>query len=166
MKKTPLKRYTPLLAKTGFKRSATSLKRSSIKRKKELTPQQTLDSIVSKVIRLESSDTNGMVQCVTCKRYFNWQIIQCGHFQRRGNLSTRYEQKNLGPQCEECNCYNDGENELFALFIDEFHGEGTAEKIRHQARQMVFDFPYQEEIIKWSERLQKLLVERNSIINY
>lgn len=141
------------------------LKRSTIQRKPP-SQKEILDSIVSRVIRLGSADDNGMVLCVTCGKKFHWSVIQCGHFQKRGNMSTRYDMKNLAPQCEECNCFNDGENDKFADFIDSFYGIGTADSLREQAHVTTHDFPYQQEIMKWSAVLQTLVDLKSNQIEY
>lgn len=160
-------KYSPLKRNASFKPSPFySMKKSSFKKNKPLTPRQQLDSIVSKVVRLGSADEQGFVLCVTCGHKVHWSQIQCGHFQKRANTSTRYDIKNLGPQCEECNCFKDGENELFAAFIDAFYGEGTADKLRVQAREIMKNFPYEEEIIKWTEVYKKLVEEKANVIHY
>ncbi len=141
------------------------LKRSSFKRK-ELTPQQRLDSIVSQVVRLKESDDNGMVKCATCKTVRFWKAMQCGHYQRRGNISTRYFVINLAPQCPECNCERNGEPKKFAEYIDLKHGLGTASYLRKKAREITKNFPYEEEIIKWQEILSKIVDIKGNRILY
>lgn len=168
MKRTPFKnKYSQLKRTTGFKPSPFySMKKSSFKKSTPLTPKKILDNLVSKCIRLGSADQQGMVNCITCGNLFHWKDIQCGHFQKRGNTSTRYDVQNLGPQCEECNCLKDGENELFAAFIDKFYGPGTADKLRAKAREIERYFPYEEEIAKWKEVYKKLVEEKVNQINY
>lgn len=176
MKQTPLKRYKPLksyshlttrvgLKRTPFKSTGSILKRSAI-RKAPPTNQKTLDAIVSKVVRLGSANTQGFVRCATCPAVKHWKEMQCGHFQKRGNLMTRYDMQNLAPQCEDCNCFKDGEQEVFAKFIDNFYGPGTADSLRAKADQVCYDFPYDQEIIKWSAVLKRLLEERSLSISY
>lgn len=87
--------------------------------------------------------------------------MDCGHYQKRGNTSTRYDPRNLGIQCKSCNSPNDGDgrpNE-FAAYIDMTYGEGVAEELRALARKIEYDYPYEEMIAMWSEKL-KVLVER------
>lgn len=161
-----LNSYTPLKAKKGFKVRNSTLKKSPWSVQEILSPMSALDSVVSKCIRLGSADSEGMVICVTCARKFHWKIIQCGHFQKRGNLSTRYDIKNLAAQCEDCNCFHDGENEKFAQFINDFYGPGTAEELRTQADQIIHNFSFEEEIQKW-QKVFKLLEEKQSnVIQY
>ncbi len=161
--------YTPLKTWKGLKRgnvrlsTKTPLKRANLSKKYPNSPQSELDAIVSKVVRLGSADSMGMVLCVTCCVRKHWKEMQCGHFQKRGNLTTRYDMKNLGVQCRTCNCFNDGEEDKFAEFIDSFYGPGTAESLRVKARQIIHDFPYEQEIIKWSAVLEKIVEKNNGI---
>ena len=134
-----------------------------MRKKKELTPRQILDSIVSKVVRLGSADENGMAICCTCEQAFHWTEIQCGHFQKRANTATRYDPKNLAAQCEICNCFNNGEEEKFAQFIDDYYGPGTADELRAKARTVVDDFPYEQEIAKWSQILDHMMNSKREI---
>ncbi len=168
MKRTGFKnKYSPLKRNVGLKPSPFySMKKSGFKKFKPLTQKQQLDSIISKCIRLGAADKDGMVPCATCGTLVHWTEIQCGHFQKRANTSTRYDIKNLAPQCEDCNCFKDGENEVFAEFIDKFHGAGTADMLRAQARQIERYFPYEEEIQKWNEVYKKLVEQRESQIEY
>ncbi len=157
-----LKRNSTLKSYTPLKRGTSQLKRSYIKAP-EMTPQKELDSIVSKAVRLGSADSNGMVMCATCHRMFHWTIIQCGHFQKRQHLATRYDPRNLGPQCEDCNCFKDGKEEEFAEYIDGYYGPGTADELRRLAGTIVHDFPYDQEIMKWEAVLQMIVEKRNGI---
>lgn len=169
-RRTPLKSYAHLtsnvgLKRTPFKSTGSTLKRTSI-HKAPPTKQKTLDSIISKVVRLGSANENGFVKCATCPVVKHWKEMQCGHFQKRGNLMTRYDMQNLAPQCEDCNCFNDGMEKEFAEFIDGFYGSGTAETLRVKAQHVCYDFPYEQEIIKWKAVLNNLLESRSSRIVY
>lgn len=167
MKRTGFTRKpTVPLKRSGFKSNTTSLKRSSFKKKIPDTPQALLDGIVSKVVRLNFANEFGLVQCATCQTVLHWTNMQCGHFQPRQHVSTRYDMKNLAPQCEDCNCYNQGRIELFAEFIDTRYGTGTAEMLKTQARHICHDFPYEQEIMKWSAVLEQLTMSKNREIEY
>lgn len=167
MKRTGFVRKTTTpLKRSGFKKSTIFLKRSNFKRKLPNSDQAILDGIVSKCVRLASADQSGLVHCVTCGEVYHWKDVDCGHFQKRGNLATRYNIKNLGPQCRDCNRFNDGENEKFAEFIDNFYGLGTADLLRQEAKLIYVNFPYKEEILKWTIILEQLTMSKNSEIEY
>lgn len=160
------KKYAALKTKKGFRitKSALSSVKSLVAKRKtwkpKITPQKQLDAIVSKVIRIAASNHNGMVQCVTCGLWFHWMIIQCGHFIKRAHVATRYDPMNLGPQCEDCNCFKNGEDKKFLEYIDRIYGSGTAEGLKVKARQVVTHYPYLQEIEKWNDVLLKVAEER------
>ncbi len=147
-----------------FLKRNTPLKRSRI-RFAPMTPRKELDWIVSQVVRRSSADSQGMVKCATCPKVLHWKYMQCGHFQDRAHTATRYDMRNLAPQCEDCNCFNDGENDEFAEFIDGYYGKGTADELRKLANTIVHDYNYEQEIIKW-EALLATIVEKNNGIEY
>lgn len=39
--------------------------------------------------------------------------MQCGHFQKRGDLATRFHEDNCRPQCAHCNTTLGGNPEIF-----------------------------------------------------
>lgn len=173
-----LKSYKPLRAKKGFKvtssqlkpgniiRTQSGLKRTGFKRIIELTPKKKLDNIISNVIRLGSADDQGMVRCATCPAIIHYKMIQCGHFQKRGNMATRYDMRNLAPQCESCNCFKDGMEDEHAAFIDAFYGPGTADELEQKAHTIEHYYPFDQEIIKWSAVLKTLVEKHSGEIQY
>jgi len=62
-----------------------------------------LDNIFSQYIRLKEADEYGYVYCCTCKQRFFWKDVDCGHFIHRSANSTRYDERNVAPQCRACN---------------------------------------------------------------
>lgn len=167
-----LKRKTPLKARTGFKVKSyplavkkNSLKRSGFKKKIPDSKQAILDRIFSEVVRRSAANTNGYAPCITCGVMRHWRNLQCGHFQKRGNLATRYSMVNCGAQCNECNCINDGEQEKHALYIDKTHGLGMAEILENNARTIVHDFDYDGQTAYWGEVL-RVMVDTSSTIEY
>lgn len=93
--------------------------------KKPLTKK--LDEVFSKYIRQRGMDINGFNECFTCGYYLHWSKLQCGHFQSRRHMSTRWDECNCEPQCMACNIFRQGEQFKFGKNIDLKHGEGTAE---------------------------------------
>lgn len=61
------------------------------------------DAIFSKFIRLKYADKNGMVACYTCGTIKHWTLMQNGHYQKRGNLFLRHDERNCRPQDSYCN---------------------------------------------------------------
>jgi hypothetical protein len=84
-----------------------SVEKANAKRLGELEPVKILiddlDIIFSQLIRLKEADENGMVKCFTCDIIMHWKQMQCGHFQPRAHMPTRFSEKNCRPQCKKCN---------------------------------------------------------------
>ena len=154
--------YSPLKT-SGFVSKDRSF---ALRISKEKTPQQKLDQIVSETIRREAADDNGYVSCATCGIRKHWRNMQCGHFKRRGNLSTRYLEENLNPQCEECNCFEDGREVEHALYIDLKWGAGTAKRLEALSNLPYINYPYKEQIIVWTDRLNRIKALQDNSIQY
>ena len=165
MKSTPLQRRTPLKSYSHLT-TRVGLKQVRFIQSIPDTPKARLDCIVSEVVRRSAADDSGIATCVTCGGRAHWRRMQCGHFQLRGNLATRYNFKNLGVQCKGCNCDNEGESDKFAAHIDTTYGSGTAESLRVEAGKTIHDFPFQEEIEKWSALLAVLVEKQDKEIQY
>ena len=94
-----------------------------------------LDKYFSLYIRLRDANEYGMVQCFTCgivKEYNKG--MQCGHFQSRRVMATRYDEQNCSAQCVACNMFRSGEQYRFGLNLDALYGEGTAEELEVVSR--------------------------------
>ena len=113
-----------------------------------------LDTVFSQYIRLSNADNNGYCTCVTCNKTFFWKEIQAGHFMSRKHYSTRWDERNVKPQCVRCNIYNQGEGYLYSLYL----GDKLSKILLYESRELrKFTNIELEEMIKdYSERLKKL----------
>ena len=105
------------------------MKKNITKLKKEL------DKWFSLYIRLRDASDLGMCQCFTCGKVDHYKKMQCGHFQSRKHLSTRWDLKNCQVQCAGCNVFRYGEQYKFSLNLDAKYGEGTSEELEFLSRQ-------------------------------
>jgi len=108
---------------------------------KKTTPTELLDQSFSWFIRLKNANNEGFCICCTCGARVHWKQIDLGHFISRRETSTRWEEKNTGPQCQVCNRHKNGRSEEFAKYLDRVHGEGTAENMRIQSKRLLKLFP-------------------------
>jgi hypothetical protein len=108
-------------------------------RKKSLSKlKKELDTWFSLFIRLRNADDQGMVECFTCHKIAHYKNgMQCGHFQSRKFLPTRFDEENCQIQCSGCNVFRYGEQFKFALGLDAKYGDGKALELEYQARQIV-----------------------------
>jgi hypothetical protein len=75
-----------------------------------------LDAVFSKYIRY-SNAKNGYCTCITCDREYEVKKIHCGHFISRQYMSTRWDERNVAPQCYGCNVMQQGKQFEFSLKI-------------------------------------------------
>tara|TARA_R100001594_G_scaffold135352_1_gene177024 strand:- start:229 stop:636 length:408 start_codon:yes stop_codon:yes gene_type:complete len=122
-----------------------------------------LDKYFSLYIRLRDSNEYGMVQCFTCgivKEYNKG--MQCGHFQSRSHLATRFDEQNCQPQCVGCNMFKQGEQYKFALQLDGKYGKGTAEELMYLSKTTlkISRVDYEEKISYYKNIVNKLKKEK------
>ena len=84
-----------------------------------------VDKLFSRHIRQKHANHGGWVECVTCGLSLPWEDSQAGHFVKRGHAATRWDERNVAPQCARCNLYLDGAQDEFAAFIVRAYGEAT-----------------------------------------
>tara|TARA_R110000803_G_scaffold190817_1_gene253393 strand:+ start:497 stop:904 length:408 start_codon:yes stop_codon:yes gene_type:complete len=134
------------------------MKKTISKLKKEL------DKWFSLYIRLRESNEYGIVQCFTCGKVAGYQQgMQCGHFQSRGHLSTRFDEQNCQVQCIGCNMFKQGEQYRFSLGLDAKYGEGTAEELQWKAKIItkMTRADYDESISYYIDAVDNLLNEKS-----
>jgi len=88
-----------------------------------------LDKVFSQWVRRKDADHRGYVECWTCGKVLPWSRVDAGHFQSRAKFSTRWDERNVKPQCKTCNGFRSGEQWKFARHLDRVYGEGTALEI-------------------------------------
>ena len=118
-----------------------------------------LDKWFSLYIRLRSAtEYDGMVQCFTCSKVSHYKSgMQCGHFQSRRFMATRYDERNQ-IQCVKCNMFEQGMQWQFGLNLDAKYGLGTAEEMQFKARQIqkFSRVDYEEKISYYKATVDKL----------
>ena len=123
-----------------------------------------LDKFFSLYIRLRSSNEYGITQCYTCSKAAHYKTggMQCGHFQSRSYLATRFDEVNCQVQCVGCNMFKQGEQYKFALALDANYGEGTADELLYLAKTTIkiSRADYEEKISYYKEIVNKLKKEK------
>lgn len=95
-----------------------------------------LDQVFSQWVRQSNANKRGDVVCFTCGKVSHWKKVDAGHFQTRAKYSTRWDEKNVKPQCKGCNMKNGGQQYVFGLNLDKEYGEGTADAILYKSNQL------------------------------
>jgi hypothetical protein len=122
-----------------------------------------LDKWFSLYIRLRNSSLDGVTHCFTCGKIDYYKKMQCGHFQSRKHLATRFDTKNCQVQCPGCNVFRYGEQYKFAVNLDAKYGDGKAKELEFLSRTIVkfTRVDYEEKISYYKETVNKLKKEKN-----
>ncbi|MDD3404947.1 MAG: recombination protein NinG [Paludibacteraceae bacterium] len=70
-----------------------------------------LDCIFSEYIRLRDANRGGYVSCISCGARISWKNSDAGHYVPRGNMSLRFDEKNVNA----IKHYSDSELDLLIL---------------------------------------------------
>ena len=121
-----------------------------------------LDKWFSLFIRLRESTIDGVTQCFTCGKIDYHNKLQCGHFQSRRHLATRFDETNCQPQCVGCNMFKAGEQFKFHINLDAKYGEDTSINLQHKAMQSVkiTRVEYEDYISYYKDAVKKLKKEK------
>lgn len=116
-----------------------------------------LDAIFSKYIRRRFAE-NDISECYTCGKKDHWKNLQCGHFMSRRFYSTRWDDKNCQVQCKGCNVFRYGEQFKFSVHLDKEYGEGTAEMLEYNSKQLLKIYMPQLKllILKYEELVKEM----------
>ena len=87
-----------------------------------------LDRVFSRYIRQKYA-VGGWVECVTCGKRLPWELAQAGHWIKRGHHATRWDERNVWPQCPGDNLYKNGLQDEMALHIQRVHGPEALEDL-------------------------------------
>ena len=81
-----------------------------------------LDIIFSIYIRRRDADENGYVKCCTCPTVKHWKEMNNGHYIKRDQLSTRWDERNAHAQCVDCNRFHHGRMSAYDDFMYKKYG--------------------------------------------
>lgn len=86
--------------------------------------------LLSKAIRLESRERDGLVSCVTCGRRKRWKEMQAGHFISGRVNSILFDERGIHPQCSGCNCIHHGRVLEYRDYMLQRYGEAVIDELR------------------------------------
>lgn len=114
-----------------------------------------LDSLFSLYIRHKYADENGIVECYTCGKKLPIKRIHNGHFMSRGYLATRFDERNVRPQCPGCNLFGGGKVAEFGLKLEK-ESPGIVQELMQEAKKITYNFPYEKQIAHYEKLLKDL----------
>ena len=116
-----------------------------------------LDALVSRSVRLQAMDKNEMVECYTCGQSKHYKKIQCGHFVTRYFRVTRWDRRNLRPQCFNCNIRLKGASLMFRRKLVLEYGEEVIKQMEASVNPLIRGGLSREYLEKCIENERKAL---------
>ena len=111
-------------------------------------------TLFSKMIRLENSK-DGYCVCVTCGKRKPIKEIDAGHWLSRRYLSTKFDERNVHPQCARCNRFLNSELEYYE-YMRKTYGEDVMDMLRCKAKRLtkLTAQDYEDMIKEYKERIK------------
>jgi hypothetical protein len=95
-----------------------------------------LDKVFSEYVRRRASDGDGMVRCITCQVQMKWQDAHAGHFWKRSHMGTRWDLRNVHPQCPRDNLHRNGAEAEHAAYILDTYGQHAFNELVYRKNQI------------------------------
>lgn len=112
--------------------------RAKVKRTKQQNSptrlKKALDIVFSQWVRQSNADRNGYVKCVTCGVVKHYKEMQAGHYISRSHMNTRWDEKNVHPQCFADNIYKKGDYPNYTLYLIKKYGAGVIDELIEKQR--------------------------------
>ena len=129
------------------------------------TLQKKTDTMFSLYIRLFHADNEGYCKCITCGKKLLWKgtrKLHAGHFVSRHHVLTRYDERNVKPQCDSCNKYHGGEIALFGAKLRDIYGKEITDELVFKGNQVAkwTHDDYQEIYEIYKEKFSYLMQEK------
>lgn len=107
-----------------------------------------LDEWVSKYVRLNASNSEGLISCISCDKEIYWKDADCCHYQDRDHMGTRFYLPNLAAGCKDCNRFNkefhieEWEKKLTKLQIDDlnYRSRSLMKWTKYELTEMIEDY--------------------------
>ncbi len=159
MKRSPI----PWYSKRKSQKPKAPSKRRKLEDMSHSELVQILDAELSLWVRASVaaySAIPGYVFCYTCGKLIHWKEADCGHYIPRVHHGTRWDLRNLRPQCTTCNSYNEGEHWKFRQALVVEIGEKEVKALELTASMWGSDRHSREyllhEIQEWREKNKPL----------
>jgi hypothetical protein len=117
------------------------------KKKKPVYPtEKTTWSNFSKSVRLQHLEVvldcdRFYARCVTCGSLKHVKELDGGHWMKIKNKATKFDRKNVHPQCTECNKHKKGEEIKHEEYILKTYGKEVVEDLKERAGYAYFKIP-------------------------
>lgn len=118
-----------------------------------------LDAVFSRFIRLSRADKSGIVACYTCPFKTEYKKIHAGHYISRFYKATRWDERNVRPQCYMCNIWKKGNPVIFRSNLVKEYGEKALQEMEDSVHKVIRGGVKREEltqkIVEYTQKVRK-----------
>ena len=117
-----------------------------------------LDRVFSEWVRRRTAGEGGTVRCVACGVLKHWKDMHAGHFVSRKSTATRYDERNVNPECPACNTFSEDHLIGYTIWMQENHGDMVIAELwakKHQPVKMT-RADYESLLTTYREKLAML----------
>lgn len=129
------------------------------KQKPLKTLKKKADEVFSQWIRISAIDpTDDLVKCVTCPAKKPWKEMQAGHYETRGTIYLRYDERNVHPQCVGCNVFKKGNYPRYATWMLKTYGPTILDELEEESQTLVYNARtlYEDVISQYKAKIAEL----------
>lgn len=139
------------------------LSQKSVKKEKSVSKlTKDLDIVFSKFVRF-SHAKNGLCACYTCGHEAPFKKIHAGHYITRFYKATRWDERNVKPQCFMCNIYRKGNAVIFRQKLVKELGEEEVKEMEVSVNMLIrggLDRQYlQDKIAYYKEKVDNFSLQ-------
>lgn len=96
------------------------------------------DKVCSIFIRMNYSDSDGLITCITCGKRLHWKEAHNAHYVERKFVNTRWHEMNLAPACAGCNMFNkEFHKRQYTFYMLDKYGREAVEQLKDLGRKVV-----------------------------
>lgn len=124
------------------------------------------DREFSLLMRAKEADEYGMCTCCTCGNVYPWKHpdrkMHWGHWRGRGKNSVRWNPRNGGPQCWECNRYEEGKKEDMERYLRGRYGDKAINEVFAKSLLQVkySEFELAEMAVRFREERKQIVKQK------
>lgn len=111
---------------------------------------------LQKLVRMRNADSAGMVRCVTCRAIKHYKEMNGGHFIPGRRNGVCFDERNVHPQCVQCNRFYSGRPAEYRFFMVQRYGQAVIDELEQLDRltvNMTRD-DYADLCMKYRERIK------------
>ena len=91
--------------------------------------------LVSEYVRRKDANRDGLVECVTCGKWYHWRSAHAGHFvPKKKGSAVYFDLRDIHPQCANCNVWQRGNLHAYYDYMLDTYGQDVIDELKQLGR--------------------------------